>query len=308
MEVLAEILATTRIGAAIYGRIELRPPFAMGFDRRSKMGFHVVERGRCVLTLGRPDDEPGRGEIITLEEGDVVMFPRGWAHAVSDRAGREASSYAEVIAEQQKRRQGEPQAALVCGAYGFDPETPHPLLAALPAWIHVPRSRATAALRGIVGLLLAEIGSEAPGASTAARRLLDVLFIHVLRDWIARQPAESRGWLVALRDPALQKALTALHADPARAWTLPALAREAAVSRATLARRFADDVGEAPLAYLRRWRLTLAAQALRDTRRSTAAIAELVGYTSTVAFQKAFLRDRGVSPSAYRRAHERAFG
>jgi AraC-like DNA-binding protein len=308
MEVLAEILATTRIGSAIYGRVELRPPFAMSFDRRSKTGFHVVERGRCVLTLGRPGDEPGRGEVVALEEGDVVMFPRGWTHAVSDRAGRAASPYGEVLAEQRARRRGEPQAVLVCGAYGLDPETPHPLLASLPSWIHVPRSRATAGLTGVVGLLLAEIGSEEPGAPTAARRLLDVLFIHVVRDWIARQPTESRGWLVALRDPAMQKALAALHADPARAWTLPALAREAAVSRATLARRFSDDVGEAPLAYLRRWRLTVAAQALRETGRSIAAIAELVGYGSTEAFQKAFSRDRGVSPSAYRRAHERVPG
>jgi AraC-like DNA-binding protein len=308
MEVLAEILATTRIGSAIYGRVELRPPFAMGFDRRSKTGFHVVERGRCVLTLARPDDAPGPDESVELEAGDVVMFPRGWTHAVADRAGRVASPYAEVLADQRAKRRGEPQAVLVCGAYGLDPETPHPLLASLPSWMHVPRARATSALTGVVELLLAEIGSEEPGASTAARRLLDVLFIHVLRDWIARQPAESRGWLVALRDPALQKALAAMHADPTRAWTLPALARVAAVSRATLARRFAEDVGEAPLAYLRRWRLTLAAQALRETAQSIAATAELAGYASTVAFQKAFTRARGVSPSEYRRIHARGQG
>jgi len=193
----------------------------------------------------------------------------------------------------------------VCGAYGLDPETPHLLLAALPAWIHVPRARATRPLTRVVELLLAEIDSTQPGASTAARRLLDVLFIHVLRDWLARQPTESRGWLVALRDPALQRVLGAIHADPTRAWSLPVLAREAAVSRATLARRFADDVGEPPLAYVRRWRLTLAAQALRETQRPVAAIAELVGYGSTEAFQKAFSRDRGLSPSADRRAHER---
>ena len=306
MEVLAEILATTRIGAAIYGRVELRPPFAMAFDRLTKTGFHVVERGGCVLTLARPGEEPGLGASVELDEGDVVMFPRGWTHVDSDRADRPASPYAEVLAAQRARRDGDPSALLVCGAYALDPETPHPLLASLPSWMHVPRARATTALRQVVDLLLAEIGSVRPGASIAARRLLDVLFIHVVRDWIERDPAAARGWPGALRDPALQRALSALHADPTRAWTLAALAREASTSRATLARRFSDAIGEAPLAYLRRWRMTLAAQALRDSARSIAEIAELAGYTSPVAFQKAFVRERGVSPSEYRRAHARA--
>lgn len=302
MDVLAEVLATTRVGAAIYGRVELRAPFAMRFDRAQKAGFHVVERGRCVLALARRGDGPGGGARVELGEGDVVMLPRGWTHTLSDRGVATGAPYADVLAAQRGQRGGPPAAVIACGAYAFDHEAPHPLLAALPPCLHVPAASAPPALRSVVALLSAEIGSDEPGAPTAARRLLDVLFVHVLRAWLARPGATPGAGLGALRDPPTLRALAALHADPARAWSLPRLARAADVSRATLARRFTHHVGEAPLAYLRRWRMTLAAQALRETGLSVPEVAERVGYTSPVAFQKAFTRERQVTPAAYRRA------
>lgn len=298
MDVLAEVLSTTRVGAAIYGRVELCAPFAMRFDRVSKAGFHVVQRGSCWLTPA------GRASPIALAPGDVVMLPRGWTHTISDRPGAEGSPYGDVLAEQSRRRPtAPPTAVLICGAYAFDHDDPHPLLAVLPQVMHAPTAGvgATSPLRAVTELLSAEIGSTEPGAETAARRLLDVLFLYVLRDWLSRQPERAAGWLGALRDPATQRALAALHEAPARDWTLPSLARAVGVSRATLARRFTGLVGEPPLAYLRRWRMTLAAQALRERALSLAELAERVGYTSDVAFHKAFTRERGVTPAEYRK-------
>jgi AraC-like DNA-binding protein len=292
MDVLAEVLATTRVGAAIYGRVELRAPFAMHFDRVDKAGFHLVERGSCVLT-------PARGAAIALHQGDVVMLPRGWTHTIADRRATTGIPYSQVLVEQAKR-QGAPTAVLICGAYAFDHDQPHPLLAVLPDVMHAV---ATGSLRSVAELLSSEIGSAAPGAESAARRLLDVLFLYVLRDWLGRQPEGAAGWLGALRDPTTERALTALHQAPAREWSLPRLAKAIGVSRATLARRFTKFVGHAPLAYLRQWRMTLAAQALRERNASLAELATLAGYESEAAFHKAFTRERGVTPGAYRRIH-----
>lgn len=296
MDVLAEVLATTRVGVAIYGRVELRPPFAMAFDRVNKAGFHVVQRGQCWLT-------PAKGKPVLLNQGDVVMLPRGWTHTIGDRPGLRGTPYGDVVKEQARRRQTPPTAVIVCGAYGFDDDSPHPLLGMLPEVLHVPCGDVgmPSALRVVAELLISEIGSSLVGAETASRRLLDLLFIHVLREWLASQPEGAGGWLGALRDPPTQLALVALHRAPARDWSVESLARTVGVSRATLARRFMSLVGQPPLAYLRRWRMTLAAATLRARDVPLQVLAEQVGYHSEVAFHKAFTRERGVTPAVYRR-------
>lgn len=298
MDVLAEVLSTTRVGATIYGRVTLRAPFAMRFDRRNKAGFHVVQQGSCWLS-------PPKGPPLALQQGDVVMLPRGWDHTISDRPRASGVPYAEVVAQQARRSEGPPSAVLLCGAYAFDDDAPHPLLGILPPILHAPGQGVapSSAVRVVAELLSSEIGSGAPGSETAARRLLDVLFLYALRDWLSKQPEGSAGWLGALADPPTQRALAALHSAPARDWSLEGLARNVGVSRATLARRFSQRVGEPPLSYLRRWRMALAAQALRERDLSLGQLAESVGYTSEVAFHKAFTRDRGVTPAEYRRAH-----
>ncbi len=297
MDVLAEILSTTRVGAAIYGRVELYAPFAMAFDRINKAGFHVVQRGTCWLT-------PAKGSPIELAQGDVVMLPRGWTHTIGHRPGLRGAPYPEVIAAQARRRSATaPTAVVVCGAYAFDDDAPHPLLSVLPQVLHVPSAGVglPSRLRVVAELLAEEIGSSAVGAQTAARRLLDVLFLYVLRDWLERQPEGAAGWLGALRDPPTQRALAALHQRPAFDWSVESLATTVGTSRATLARRFTRLVGQPPLAYLRRWRMALAAKALRERDVKLSALAEEVGYRSEVAFHKAFTREQGVTPAVYRR-------
>jgi transcriptional regulator GlxA family with amidase domain len=137
-------------------------------------------------------------------------------------------------------------------------------------------------------------------------RLIDVMLIHVMRAWLRLQDEDATdGWLLALRDPVVAGAMDAIHRRPAEPWTLESLAREVSVSRATLARRFAHLVGETPPEYLTRWRMDLAAQRLRDTDDTVAAIAAAVGYRSEYSFSRAFTRHRGFAPGRYRR-HARA--
>jgi transcriptional regulator GlxA family with amidase domain len=136
------------------------------------------------------------------------------------------------------------------------------------------------------------------------------VFVHVIRAWLDEDPAAALppSWLSGLRDPVVAAALAAIHAEPARAWTLAALAERTSTSRATLARRFPAVVGETPGGYLTRWRMDLAAQQLRTTAKPVGVIARAVGYTSEYAFNRAFARTCGLAPGRYRTRHHSATG
>jgi AraC-like DNA-binding protein len=145
-----------------------------------------------------------------------------------------------------------------------------------------------------------ELAARTPGSGTVIDRLLDVLFVQVIRSWLGTEDHAGTSWLQALRDPSIGRALSILHANPAAPWTIETLAREVSLSRATLTRRFSSLVGEPPLAYLTRWRMELAARHLRETDEAVSTIARHVGYASEFAFSRAFSRLRGVPPGRYR--------
>ena len=185
---------------------------------------------------------------------------------------------------------------LLTGVYTGEGEISRRTLGALPR---------LAVLRGTewscpyVGLLAAEAQVDAPGLVLVLDRLLDVLLVQALRAWLTRQ-APAPGWFSAQGDPVAGPALRALHADPARAWTVALLAREVGVSRALLARRFTALVGEPPMSYLTGWRLALAADLLADPDMTVSAASRRVGYTSPFTFSAAYKRHFGSSPSEHR--------
>lgn len=192
----------------------------------------------------------------------------------------------------------------VCAGYDYDHDIAQPLLALLPTVLHVPadpvNGGSTAAL---VSLLAGEVGLRDPGARAAVDRLIDLLLIAVVRAWADANGDGRASWLSGLRDPTIARALAAIHDRPEYPWTLATLAAEVNVSRATLARRFGELVGQPPLAYVTRWRLDLAARRLKDTDEPIDAIARAVGYSSEYAFNRAFRRHRGVPPGRFRRAY-----
>jgi AraC-like DNA-binding protein len=176
------------------------------------------------------------------------------------------------------------------------------LLALLPRLIHLCCDQADgdSPRQSIVRLLLAESGAPRPGTELIVPRLVDTLFVLVMRAWMDKQPQQAAGWLGALRDRHTGQALGLIHGTPERHWTVESLAREVALSRAAFASRFGKLVGEPPLAYLTRWRMHLAARLLRTTDDSVEAIAPRVGYDSVPAFGKAFRRHFRESPGRYR--------
>jgi AraC-like DNA-binding protein len=171
------------------------------------------------------------------------------------------------------------------------------LLTALPPLLVIPDHAWDSPL---IPLLGDEIVKNEPGQEAVLDRLLDLLLIAVLRAWFARPEAETPAWYKAHSDPIVGRALRLLHNNPAHPWTVAALAAEIGISRAALARRFTELVGEPPMAYLTTWRLALAADLLRDPETTIGAVARQVGYGSPFALSTAFKRVRGVSPQEHR--------
>lgn len=252
----------------------------------------------------------GGSEKVQLFQGDVALLPRGTGHALSDDPATPAREFAPLV------ESGEADPAtmltvggfgtatgLVCGSYTFDTDGPHPFLRALPALVHLPAAPGSArdgALDAAVQLLSGEVENDSPGSQAVVDRLVDVLLIYVLRAWLDRQPEGCPGWFGALRDPLIGRALSLVHEDPGRRWTISSLGSSVGLSRAAFARRFAERVGEPPMSYLTRWRMTLASRMLREKGLPLSAIATKVGYDSEFAFAKAFKRLHGSAPGRYR--------
>jgi AraC-like DNA-binding protein len=237
-------------------------------------------------------------------QGDLVLLPHGLDHELLDDPDGDSEPLEEFLARPAFPMTGGLMTTVVCGVYRSDPQLAHPMLAALPPVVHFPVSimRTKPELAATLSLLTAEIDRPSPGSEALVQYLFDALFVYVVRAWSDQAPEEKPGWLRALRDPSLSKVLGRIHAEPGGPWTVESLAREAGLSRAAFARRFAGIVGEPPLAYLTRWRMVVAGRLLHSSEASLAEVAERVGYQSEFAFSRAFKRSRGIPPAHFRRA------
>lgn len=195
---------------------------------------------------------------------------------------------------------GDGATTLIVGAYPVGGEISRRLLDALPVVLRVPSGGEA---DPVLEHLAAEAAADTPGQQVVLDRLLDWLLVCAVREYFDRPGGEPPSWYAAQRDPVVGDALRLLHAEPAAPWTVSSLGERTGVSRSTLAKRFADLVGEPPLTYLTRWRMTLAADLLAEREAATVAeIGRAVGYSDAFAFSVAFKRIRGVSPSEFRRA------
>jgi len=304
------MLDLSRVRGALMANVSAGAPWGLELAQSAGASFHAVTAGTAWLRV--PQAEP-----LYLMPGDVVLLPSGTAHRLSSRPTGRCVAYDRTVKERLMSPDGELEiggsgavTTFVCAGYDYDLEVAEPLLSLLPSVVHVRAdpvaSRDVAAL---VELLAFEVGARRPGSRAAAARLIDMLLIASIRHWISEQAdPEASSWLRALRDPQIARIIALLHDQPAEPWTLESLAREVHLSRATLARRFAELVGEPPLTYLARWRMHVAAQRLKYSTDTVDTIARDVGYTSEFAFNRAFARHRGQPPGRYRRLARAAAG
>ncbi|MFE7112514.1 AraC family transcriptional regulator [Streptomyces sp. NPDC057575] len=307
MDILTEALASMRTGHPASVRTNGRAPWGVRLPPVAGAGFHVVLYGTCWLVP--LNDTPPHLKPIPLSPGDVIFLRSGRGHILADHPSTPA---VEATAEQ--FQQGSPigsltlggkgpETSLLCGDYHLDQSRPHPLVRHLPEVIHLPtRHGRHPELSAAVQLLGSELENPRIGSDGIVPSLIDSLLLYILRAWLDDQPpAAAQGWAAALGDPAVAPALSAMHDDPSVQWTVESLAARAGLSRAAFARRFASLVGEPPMAYLTRWRMTTAARLLRESNAPLAMVAARTGYGSEFSFAKAFRREYGLAPGGYRR-------
>lgn len=285
------------------------PPWALRIEDEAPLTLAAVVRGSAWVLY---DD----GERVRMDPGDVAIMrgpdpyvmadaPTTAIQAVVDpgQVCRTPDGVAVPIMEIQGVRSwgnvADGETILVTGSYALDGEVSLRLLRALPRLLTLAQDEWSCPL---VPLLADEIVKDEPGQEAVLDRLLDLLLIAVLRAWFARPEAQAPAWYRANGDPIVGPALRLLHHEPAKPWTVASLADAVGVSRATLARRFAELVGEPPMAFLTDWRIALAADLLREPGATIASVAEQVGYSSAFALSAAFKRVRGISPQQHRQA------
>jgi AraC-like DNA-binding protein len=318
-DALSEVLRAVRFTRALYYtvnaatpwpaiRVPEGPALAPGLGPRAQnvLSYHVVTSGSCWTGLER-------GEPVKLEEGDVILYPRGDAYFLAPELGPrpgdadiarmvgllQGVSAGVVPAAMEFGPPGGARVQFVCGFLGCDPRPFDPLLSALPRMMLVKRTDER--LAHLVKLALAEVNG-APGGDSVRERLSESMFIETVRQHLTTLASDQAGWLAGLRDPVVGRALALLHSGPEKPWTLGSLAKETGASRSALAERFTKLVGQPPMQYLTKWRMQMAAHLLGQTDAKVSAVALEVGYDSEAAFSRAFKKAAGMAPAQWRDA------
>lgn len=301
---LARVLHTLRMSGTFYCHAELSEPWALEMPAMAdSVSFHVVTAGLCWLRL--PDAAP-----IELRAGDLALVPHGLGHDLLGEPDARRGPRVDLLPQTYLsthysvlRHGGDGRAAqLICGIVSFDDPAARELMRTLPAVLLIGGDTVSAAssVRDTLRLMAGELARPELGGEAVATRLADILVVQAIRSWITSDAQSAQGWLRAIQDERIGRALEAIHADPGDEWNLDRLAQVAAMSRSSFSARFAELVGETPIAYLTRWRMTIAASRLREPNTTAARLATELGYQSEAAFNRAFSRIIGRTPGSIR--------
>ena len=314
MDVLSNVLRTIRLEGALFLNGDMHAPWCFKVPKGKDMAqllkpgaqqlaiCHLVLQGECWAQV--EGEEP-----VRVKAGEEHGVPHGDSHVLGSGLQHSAVDVEHVVKprapELERIRYGGDgeTTLLVCSWFAYEGTTPNPVMTNLPRLFTTAlRSRPAGPwIEQSVNFVLGDSASHAPGSEMLTAKVAELLFAEVLRGYIESLPANKPGWLAGLRDPHVSRCLALMHGEPARAWTVEGLAQEIHTSRSVLADRFTELVGAPPMQYLARWRMVLAAGLLRSDQANLARIAEGVGYESEAAFNRAFKREYGVSPGAWRR-------
>jgi AraC-like DNA-binding protein len=318
MDAFSQILTGVRLTGAVFFNAEFSSPWGFSAPPTNVIGaelapgaahlvlYHYVVDGAAMVQLTD-------GVSMTLEPGDIVIFPHGHQHHMTSMKGATPPFPNYGITAKIKARDLSPLCAggggdtsrFVCGYMTCDPYLCRPLLTGLPSVfkVNIRTDRSGQWLESSILHLVEEAASGRVGSEAMLAKLSEALFVDTLRRYVAGLPEQQVGWLAGTRDPIVGKSLSLLHGRIAHPWTIADLADEVGISRSALVERFTRYLSEPPITYLTRWRLQLAARSLERTSRGVAEIAADVGYDSEAAFNRAFKREYGQPPGRYRSDH-----
>jgi AraC-like DNA-binding protein len=289
------------MNGAFYCRTEMTAPWGMAMPAMpGHLWFHVVTSGACWLSAG---DGPPK----MMSANELVLVPHGQGHALLSEPGVFTPNVMDLNREAVSDRYellrhggGGAPTRMICGAIRFDQPSARHLIEVLPETLHIEAAGTSpdSWIQSLLRLMAMEAKELRPGGEEVITRLSDILVIQAIRTWLEADPAARTGWLGALHDPQLGRALALIHRQPDRAWTVADLANELAMSRSAFSARFTKVVGEPVMQYVTRWRMQVALRSFEDGQSTTAELARKLGYRSEAAFARAFKRVLGVSPGA----------
>ncbi|HAA58707.1 MAG TPA: AraC family transcriptional regulator [Myxococcales bacterium] len=316
MDVLTHVLQSLRVEGTIFARAEVRGSWGVRVAPSDSLMFHICDSGGGVLAV--KGEEP-----ITFSAGELVMVSCASEHVIADSLETVPLSFDEFrergMETYQSKHGGQvcgehcslleldgegPPTTLYCGSFLFEGGNEHPLLSVIPPLVHIKHEDHKTApwLETIIRYMSYESSEQLQGVDTAISRLADLLFLQIIRTWLARQPEGEGGWLGALSDKHIGHAIQLIHDKPEHPWTVESLGRTVGMSRSGFSARFLALVGEAPLKYVTQWRMRTAASMLQKQQGlSLDQVARSVGYDSVVSFSRAFKRYFHLSPGAWRK-------
>ncbi len=302
---LAEALQFLRMDGMFYCPSELTSPWGIEMPHLpDSIWFHVVTSGTLRLV-----DKTGVEHVC--RQGDVVVLPHGAGHRAFDHPDSPTPVVFDLPHEYISRQYailrhggGGEATNVICGVVRFGHPVARALVELLPEIIRIdPSSQSEWQwLPSLLSMMASETRKIRPGGEAVVTRLCDILVIQAIRSWIENDPAAMTGWLGALRDPAIGRAIAMIHREPERDWTVASLAAEVAMSRSGFSARFSELVGQSAMQYVTSWRMNLAVDLLREEQLSIAVVAAKLGYQSEAAFSRAFKRVTGEPPSSVRQA------
>jgi len=304
-DAITQVLRSVSVDDVTLFRSKLRAPWAFSVLGHGITCFHIVTRGSCWLWVGSDAD------AVKLVSGDLVILTRGHDHFIGDDPKTspkllDLSLVKRLVAEANTFRNGENgrTTELICGGFLFSDVKLNPLLSALPKMIYIKGhdGRPVPWLQTTLKFIADEAKTNRPGVESVITRLSDILFIQAVRAFLATQEGQRMGWLRALKDPQVGRAMNLIHREAEFPWTVQSLGARVGMSRSVFADHFRSLVGESPLHYLARWRLNSAAILLKTSDAKLAEVAKRVGYESEYTFSRAFKRATGFPPGAYRRS------
>jgi len=318
MDVLSDVLNAVRLTGAVFFERHLQAPWVgesppsaaiasmVMPDAGHVISFHAILSGSCWAGLADSPESSRR-----FNAGDVVIYPMGDANVLSSAPGMRGLPDLQEYARPRDRplpivtrldNAGADYCHLVCGYFGCDARPFNPLLEALPCMLLSQMSVAAQNwLSNMLRVAAEEAGRGGAGSESLLARLAELMFVEMVRQYMAHLPDDSKGWLSGLKHRHVGHALRLIHGQPAKPWTLAELAREVGISRSVFADRFAHHVGISPMHYLVRWRMQLAIRRLTVPGVSVAQAGLEVGYESEAAFSRAFKKYVGIAPGSWRK-------
>ncbi|WP_420547524.1 cupin domain-containing protein [Curvivirga sp.] len=302
-DLLSEVFSTLRISSDIYFRTRFSGSYAVAIpEEKRRIRFHIVLKGTCWLCMPN-------GTNILLSEGDIALVPNGVSQKIQAIPELKAINLSELLSNGSldngmlKIGSGEDATSLLCGFCQFDETLDHPIVSVLPDFIHLRHEdlQSSPWLITAMKLISLEANLNNQGSTAVINRLIEIILIQTIRQMANDNKQPYNGFLNALLDSSLSKAIFAIHAHPEEKWRVEDLAKLAGMSRASFAKKFQSEIGKPPIDYLRDWRLLHARQLLNNTSDSLDEIATKCGYESLPSFSKLFKRKFKIGPSAYRK-------